>query len=238
MGSWRTPTGISTFDATARSIKRVRIGLVPRWHGALRRLPALDSAVTTPREESVLHSYDHRSERESTSSPTPGRAVPTSDTLTAIVARPSTRCSRSSERGGVLGAMDTMVYGRRIPEASMVDPKKCDGAWLLPGLNMFLPKEEGGDVTIGSELIRSRRRRRCSGSPASRRGRTTAIAGRPEERPLGQTVGREDLGEGVAYGCHGLSYLQRIGRERKNAFAALMVSLAAQFRSVEVVNLG
>ena len=63
---------------------------------------------------------------------------------------------RISERGGVLGAMDTMYQRGKIQEESMVyESKKHDGSLPLIGVNTFLPKEGQEDEIHDLELIRS-----------------------------------------------------------------------------------
>lgn len=63
---------------------------------------------------------------------------------------------RISERGGVLGAMDTMYQRGKIQEESMYyEHRKHDGSLPLIGVNTFLP-EAGAEETIeGRELARS-----------------------------------------------------------------------------------
>jgi methylmalonyl-CoA mutase len=63
---------------------------------------------------------------------------------------------RISERGGVLGAMDTMYQRGKIQDESLYyEQKKHDGSLPLIGVNTFLPpqgsEQEGGEV----ELMRS-----------------------------------------------------------------------------------
>jgi methylmalonyl-CoA mutase len=61
-----------------------------------------------------------------------------------------------SERGGVLGAMDTMYQRSKIQEESMYyEHKKHDGSLPLIGVNTFLPKDHGGEIATEIELIRS-----------------------------------------------------------------------------------
>src|SRR5690349_22508633 len=61
-----------------------------------------------------------------------------------------------SERGGVLGAMDTMYQRGKIQEESLYyEHKKHDGSLPLIGVNTFLPKEHAGEVATKIELIRS-----------------------------------------------------------------------------------
>ena len=63
---------------------------------------------------------------------------------------------RISERGGVLGAMDTMYQRGKIQEESMLyEQKKHDGTLPLIGINTFLPKEEEKQIIEGRELARS-----------------------------------------------------------------------------------
>jgi methylmalonyl-CoA mutase len=63
---------------------------------------------------------------------------------------------RISERGGVLGAMDTMYQRGKIQEESLYyEHKKHDGSLPLVGVNTFLPKEGQEDEVHNLELIRS-----------------------------------------------------------------------------------
>lgn len=59
-----------------------------------------------------------------------------------------------SERGGMPGAMDTMVQrGRFQGEPRHVEHGKHDGNMPLVGVNTFLPKDHGGDILTEIELI-------------------------------------------------------------------------------------
>ena len=61
-----------------------------------------------------------------------------------------------SERGGVLGAMDTMYQRGKIQDESLYyEHRKFDGSLPLIGVNTFLPKDHGGEITTRIELIRS-----------------------------------------------------------------------------------
>src|SRR5580658_2232092 len=61
-----------------------------------------------------------------------------------------------SERGGVLGAMDTMYQRSKIQEESLYyEHKKHDGSLPLIGVNTYLPRDHGGDIVTTIELIRS-----------------------------------------------------------------------------------
>ena len=63
---------------------------------------------------------------------------------------------RISERGGVLGAMDTMYQRGKIQEESLYyESMKHDGSLPLIGVNTFLPKEGQEDEVHELELIRS-----------------------------------------------------------------------------------
>ncbi|MFQ5548009.1 MAG: methylmalonyl-CoA mutase family protein [Woeseia sp.] len=63
---------------------------------------------------------------------------------------------RISERGGVLGAMDTMYQRGKIQEESLYyESKKHDGSHPLIGVNTFLPKAGQEDEVHDLELIRS-----------------------------------------------------------------------------------
>jgi methylmalonyl-CoA mutase len=61
-----------------------------------------------------------------------------------------------SERGGVLGAMETMYQRSRIQEESLYyETMKHDGRLPIVGVNTFLGAEDGGAEIRGAELIRS-----------------------------------------------------------------------------------
>jgi methylmalonyl-CoA mutase len=61
-----------------------------------------------------------------------------------------------SERGGVLGAMETMYQRGKIQEESLYyEHKKHDGSLPIVGVNTFLPEHGNGDEIRNAELIRS-----------------------------------------------------------------------------------
>ena len=63
---------------------------------------------------------------------------------------------RLSERGGVLGAMDTMYQRSKIQEESLLYERlKHTGELPLIGVNTFLPKDGQGEHIDKLELIRS-----------------------------------------------------------------------------------
>jgi methylmalonyl-CoA mutase len=63
---------------------------------------------------------------------------------------------RISERGGVLGAMDTMYQRGKIQDESLYyESRKHDGSYPIVGVNTFLPKQGQEDEVLELELIRS-----------------------------------------------------------------------------------
>ncbi|MBS0418481.1 MAG: methylmalonyl-CoA mutase family protein [Proteobacteria bacterium] len=61
-----------------------------------------------------------------------------------------------SERGGVLGAMETMYQRGKIQEESLYyETKKHDGSYPIVGVNTYLSKTGGDEEHKGAELIRS-----------------------------------------------------------------------------------
>ena len=105
-----------------------------------------------------------------------------------------------SERGGVLGAMDTMYQRGKIQEESMYyEHKKHDGSLPLIGVNTFLPKAGNGEATT-IELIRS----------------TEA----EKQQQINNVAGFQAVRNGFA--IDGLRGLQQVARDRSNLFEALM----------------
>jgi methylmalonyl-CoA mutase len=117
-----------------------------------------------------------------------------------------------SERGGVLGAMDTMYQRGKIQEESLYyEHKKHDGSLPLIGVNTFLPKEHAGDITTTIELIRSteeEKNQQITNVEAFKANRNPLTV-RPE-------VSKGEPAEGS------LDKLQQVARDRKNVFAQLM----------------
>jgi isobutyryl-CoA mutase len=117
-----------------------------------------------------------------------------------------------SERGGVLGAMDTMYQRGKIQEESMYyEHKKHDGSLPLIGVNTFLPKEHSGEITTTIELIRStepEKAQQIENVHNYQQARNSLVVGGPS----GPTSSSKP----------GLEYLQATARDRKNIFAALM----------------
>ena len=123
------------------------------------------------------------------------------DELTDLVERAVyEEFDRISERGGVLGAMDTMYQRSKIQEESLYYERlKHDGTLPLIGVNTYLPRE-GGEVTDEIELMRST-------EPEKQAQITNVRAFEAREQD------RTDAA---------LSELQDVARERGNVFAALM----------------
>jgi len=108
---------------------------------------------------------------------------------------------RISERGGVLGAMDTMYQRGKIQDESLYyESKKHDGSLPLMGVNTFLPKAGEEDEVHELELIRS------------------SVAEKDDQ--IRHVRGFQDAhaNESVA----ALTRLQAVARDRGNVFAELM----------------
>ncbi|HVO53324.1 MAG TPA: methylmalonyl-CoA mutase family protein [Solirubrobacterales bacterium] len=122
---------------------------------------AYDEAITTPTEESVRRAVaiqliiNRELGLNFTENPWQGSFA--IDALTDLVeAAVYEEFDRISERGGVLGAMDTMYQRSKIQEESLhYERLKHDGTLPLIGVNTFLPKEGEGEKTEGLELMRS-----------------------------------------------------------------------------------
>ena len=106
-----------------------------------------------------------------------------------------------SERGGVLGAMDTMYQRGKIQEESLYyEHKKHDGSLPLIGVNTFLPKDHGGEIATEIELIRS-----------------------TEEEKGQQIANVRRYGEARnALAADSLKVLQTTARDRRNVFEQLI----------------
>ncbi|WP_114239314.1 methylmalonyl-CoA mutase family protein [Dyella sp. C9] len=122
---------------------------------------AYDEAITTPTEESVRRAVAIQmiinKELGLNFNENPWQGSHVVDALTDIVEEAVYKEFEAiSERGGVLGAMDTMYQRGKIQEESMYyEQKKHDGSLPLIGVNTFLPKDHGGEIATEIELIRS-----------------------------------------------------------------------------------
>jgi methylmalonyl-CoA mutase len=122
---------------------------------------AYDEAITTPTEESVRRAVAIQliinRELGVNFCENPWQGSFLVDQLTDLVEEAVYREFEAiSERGGVLGAMDTMYQRGKIQDESLYyEHKKFDGSMPLIGVNTFLPKDHGGEITTTIELIRS-----------------------------------------------------------------------------------
>ncbi|WP_049623033.1 methylmalonyl-CoA mutase family protein [Frateuria defendens] len=189
---------------------------------------AYDEAITTPTEESVRRAVAIQmiinKELGLNFNENPWQGSYVIDALTDLVEEAVYKeFDAISERGGVLGAMDTMYQRGKIQEESMVyEQKKHDGSLPLIGVNTFLPKEHGGEVATAIELIRS-----TEGEKAQQIANVKAWqAARNPLAPRGETdlahVAEDETAEAEAHHGHGLAYLQNTARDRRNVFNALM----------------
>jgi isobutyryl-CoA mutase len=167
---------------------------------------AYDEAITTPTEESVRRAVaiqliiNRELGLNFCENPWQGSFI--IDKLTDIVEEAVYKEFEAiSERGGVLGAMDTMYQRGKIQEESMYyEHKKHDGSLPLIGVNTFLPKEHAGDIVTTIELIRS-----------------------TEEEKNQQIRNVETFrANRNGFAPESLKRLQQTARDRQNVFAQLM----------------
>ncbi len=171
---------------------------------------AYDEAITTPTEESVRRAVAIQmiinKELGLNFCENPWQGSFIVEQLTDLVEEAVYKEFEAiSERGGVLGAMDTMYQRGKIQEESLYyEHKKHDGSLPLVGVNTFLPKEHAGETATEIELIRSTEQEKDQqiGNVRDWQQRRNALA--------------------LAADDAGLSALQRTARERRNVFAALM----------------
>ena len=167
---------------------------------------AFDEAITTTTEQSVSRAVAIKMiisrELGLNYCENPGQGSFIIDELTDLVEEAVyTEFDRISERGGVLGAMDTMYQRGKIQEESLYyESKKHDGSYPLIGVNTFLPKAGQEDEVHDLELIRS--------SETEKRDQITHV------RKFEENHG-EDSAAATAE-------LQNVARSRGNVFAELM----------------
>jgi len=167
---------------------------------------AYDEAITTPTEESVRRAVAIQmiinKELGLNFNENPWQGSFIVDKLTDIVEEAVYKEFEAiSERGGVLGAMDTMYQRGKIQEESLYyEHKKHDGSLPLIGVNTFLPKDHGGDIVTEIELIRS----------------TESEKGQQIDNVAGYQGNRN------GFAAEGLKSLQATARERRNVFSSLM----------------
>jgi len=167
---------------------------------------AYDEAITTPTEESVRRAVAIQliinRELGLNFNENPWQGSYVVDELTDLVEEAVYKEFEAiSERGGVLGAMDTMYQRGKIQEESMYyEHKKHDGSLPLIGVNTFLPKDHGGEISTEIELIRS----------------TEEEKGQQIDNVLLYGRARNSLAP------ESLRTLQKTARERRNVFEQLM----------------
>jgi len=167
---------------------------------------AYDEAITTPTEESVRRAVAIQmiinKELGLNFCENPWQGSFIVDKLTDLVEEAVYKEFEAiSERGGVLGAMDTMYQRGKIQEESLYyEHKKHDGSLPLVGVNTFLPKEHAGEVATEIELIRS----------------TEGEKGQQIDNVLGYQGNRN------GFAGDGLRGLQATARERRNVFESLV----------------
>ncbi len=167
---------------------------------------AYDEAITTPTEESVRRAMAIQliinRELGLNYNENPWQGSYVVEELTDLVEEAVYReFERLSERGGVLGAMDTMYQRGKIQDESMLyEQRKHDGSLPLIGVNTFLPRAGQAEASPVVELIR-----------ATEEEKQAQIADlrQFQQRHAGRT--------GAA-----LEALQRTAARRENTFAALM----------------
>ena len=176
---------------------------------------AFDEAITTPTEESVRRAVaiqliiNRELGLNYCENPWQGSFI--IDELTDLVeAAVYDEFDRISERGGVLGAMDTMYQRGKIQEESLYYERlKHSGELPLIGVNTFLPKDGGGERIDKLSLMRSTEEEKQAQIANLR-----AFQDRAADRRL-----------------PALARLQDVARERGNVFEALM-------EAVKVASLG
>jgi isobutyryl-CoA mutase len=122
---------------------------------------AYDEAITTPTEDSVRRAVAIQliinRELGLNINQNPWQGSFLMEYLTDMVEEAVYReFDALAERGGVLGAMETMYQRARIQEESLLyETKKHDGTLPLIGVNTFLSGTDAASEHQGAELIRS-----------------------------------------------------------------------------------
>ncbi len=183
---------------------------------------AYDEAITTPTEESVRRAVAIQmiinKELGLNFNENPWQGSFVVDQLTDLVEEAVYKEFEAiSERGGVLGAMDTMYQRGKIQEESLYyEHKKHDGSLPLVGVNTYLGKDHGGEITTTIELIRS---------TEEEKGQQIANVRSYQQNRNAASLPSPLVGEGQGergQPASGLAYLQHTARKRENLFAALI----------------
>jgi len=167
---------------------------------------AYDEAITTPTQESVRRAVaiqmiiNKEFGLNICENPWQGSFIV--DELTDLVEEAVYQeFERISERGGVLGAMDTMYQRSKIQDESLYyESLKHDGTFPIVGVNTFLPPDGGHGEVGGIELMRSTDHEKDQQVTNVENFR---LAHQQEGEPW-------------------LAHLQQVARERKNIFEALI----------------
>jgi len=190
---------------------------------------AYDEAITTPTEESVRRAVAIQmiinKELGLNFNENPWQGSFAVEQLTDLVEEAVYKEFEAiSDRGGVLGAMDTMYQRGKIQEESLYyEHKKHDGSLPLVGVNTFLPREHGGEIATEIELIRSTEEEKAQQIANVRGWQSSRNALAPEgETDHGHSAALEEHAEAEVHDGHGLAYLQKAARERRNVFVALV----------------
>jgi methylmalonyl-CoA mutase len=123
---------------------------------------AFDEAITTPTEDSVRRAVaiqliiNRELGLNFCENPWQGSFI-VNELTDLVEAAVYEEFERISDRGGVLGAMDTMYQRGKIQEESLYYERlKHDGSLPLIGVNTFLPREHAGEIEAPEhELARS-----------------------------------------------------------------------------------
>ena len=185
---------------------------------------AYDEAITTPTEESVRRAVAIQmiinKELGLNFNENPWQGSYVVDALTDLVEEAVYKEFEAiSERGGVLGAMDTMYQRGKIQDESMYyEHKKHDGSLPLIGVNTFLPKDHAGEIATEIELIRSTEEEKGAqiANVKTFQQARNLKAVHPERRPQAEVEGPSQHAPGS------LTLLQAVARDRKNVFEQLI----------------
>ena len=134
---------------------------------------AYDEAITTPTEESVRRAVaiqliiNRELGLNKNQNPWPGSFA--IDYLTDLVEEAVYKeFDALCERGGVLGAMETMYQRGKIQEESLYyEKRKHDGSLPLIGVNTYLPRADARRGTRRRSSARPRRRSRIRSRPSA-----------------------------------------------------------------------
>jgi methylmalonyl-CoA mutase len=167
---------------------------------------AYDEAITTPTEESVRRAVaiqliiNRELGLNFCENPWQGSFL-VSELTDLVEQAVYAEFDRISERGGVLGAMDTMYQRSKIQEESLLyEQLKHNGKLPLIGVNTFLPRDGDGEQVAERELIRS--------SDAEKRAQIDNLRAFQER--------------GADRRRAALAHLQEVARTRGNVFEALL----------------